>query len=173
MADTLFYVSIAGRTIGPVTEQQVLDGIRARKVPGDADICRVGDSEWRYVREVEPFAREFAPAALAPPPPPRPTTQEPVGVSTTATTPKVWNPQAAAAWMFLFGPVFGSVLLGLNWRELGFRERAMRAWAWTAVTLAVWFAGAIVSTAAPGAARGLPCVFFLLVLVVNFVEAVP
>lgn len=71
MSDATFYVNLGGRTIGPTTEQQVIDAILAGKIPSDADICRVGDPEWRYVREVEPFARELVQAATPPPPPRR------------------------------------------------------------------------------------------------------
>lgn len=71
MSAVSFYVAIGERTIGPVTEQEVLEGIRVGKVPRDADICRVGDSEWRVIHEVEPFASAFAPTPPPPPPPRR------------------------------------------------------------------------------------------------------
>lgn len=72
MSDVMFYVNVGGHTIGPASEQQVIDAIRTGKIPRGADICRVGESEWRYVHEMEPFAREFAMGVTpAPPPPPR------------------------------------------------------------------------------------------------------
>lgn len=82
MDDVMFYVNVGGQTIGPANEQQVIDAIRAGKIPGEADICRVGESEWRYVREVEPFSREFGAVVPAPPPPPRASLPAAAGSST-------------------------------------------------------------------------------------------
>lgn len=51
-----------------------------------------------------------------------------------ATTTSVWNPTAVALWSLLFSPIFGSVLVGLNWKALGQPQRASRAWAWLVAT---------------------------------------
>lgn len=53
------------------------------------------------------------------------------GAVATAT---LWNPTAAALWSLLFSPIFGSVLIGLNWKALGQPQRASRAWVWLVAT---------------------------------------
>jgi hypothetical protein len=57
----------------------------------------------------------------------------------------IWNPTAAALWSLLFSPIFGSVLIGLNWRALGQPQRALGAWGWLAATVVL----AVVLSALP------------------------
>ncbi|MEO1370024.1 MAG: hypothetical protein AAFX50_22815 [Acidobacteriota bacterium] len=40
--------------------------------------------------------------------------------------PPLWNPDAAGVWSLLLSPVFGSVLIWLNWRRLGEDAKAER-----------------------------------------------
>ncbi|MEM8993594.1 MAG: hypothetical protein AAGF23_02255 [Acidobacteriota bacterium] len=40
--------------------------------------------------------------------------------------PPLWNPDAAGVWSLLLSPVFGSVLIWLNWRSLGEDGKAER-----------------------------------------------
>src|SRR5262245_19635945 len=49
--------------------------------------------------------------------------------------PPLWNPGAAAAWSFLFSPMFGSWLAARNWQALGERAHAKRQRWWIAATL--------------------------------------
>ena len=54
--------------------------------------------------------------------------------------PRLWNPNAAAAWSLLFTPAFGALLHAANCRALGLREKATAnlIWAWiTFIFLAI------------------------------------
>lgn len=45
-----WYVYVhGGETVGPVSADQIARGIRAKKVPGDAQVVRVGDTRWEDV----------------------------------------------------------------------------------------------------------------------------
>ena len=50
--------------------------------------------------------------------------------------PKLWNPNAAAAWGLLLSPAFGAWLVAANWRTLGNREMAKANMAFFWMTLA-------------------------------------
>jgi MFS family permease len=39
----------------------------------------------------------------------------------------VWNPMAVFGWSFLFGPLFGAILLERNWRHLRLEEQGRKA----------------------------------------------
>lgn len=52
-----------------------------------------------------------------------------------AAVPKLWNPNAAGLWSFVFSPVFGSLLHAANWRALGEPGRARVNVAWCVGTL--------------------------------------
>lgn len=62
-----YYVTIGGRTVGPVSAKQVLDGIRAGKITFDSRACRVGDEKWSPISAIDPFTGEFPQQAVKPP----------------------------------------------------------------------------------------------------------
>ena len=51
----------------------------------------------------------------------------------------LWNPDAAGAWSILFSPIFGSILVRSNWRELGDEGKARSGtiWIWSSVFMLV------------------------------------
>ena len=48
----------------------------------------------------------------------------------TNSTPKLWNPNAAANWSLLFSPIFGAWLQGKNWKELNEWDEAKKSMMW-------------------------------------------
>ena len=45
-----WYVHVqGGDPVGPVSADQIARGIRAKKVPGDAQVVRIGDTRWEDV----------------------------------------------------------------------------------------------------------------------------
>lgn len=56
--------------------------------------------------------------------------------TTTAATPKLWNPNAAANWSVLFSPILGAWLHAKNWKELGQHDRAKKSMIWVYVGFA-------------------------------------
>lgn len=57
--------------------------------------------------------------------------------NTTAETPEValWNPMWAILLSFIFTPVFGGIVCGLNWRALAKEELAIRSFGFTRSSL--------------------------------------
>ena len=49
--------------------------------------------------------------------------------------PALWNPTAAANWSLLFSPAFGAYIHMLNWKKLGFGEKAKNSRNWFFVSL--------------------------------------
>jgi DNA-directed RNA polymerase subunit RPC12/RpoP len=49
----------------------------------------------------------------------------------------LWNPNVAAAWSFIFTPVFGSILLSSNYRALGNNRKASGSLVWAFVGVAL------------------------------------
>jgi len=65
-----------------------------------------------------------------------------------AATPRLWNPNAAGLWSFIFSPAFGAFLLAKNWDALGRpdRARANMLWFWGILLfLAVSFGSIFIS----------------------------
>lgn len=56
---------------------------------------------------------------------------------TTEAPPALWNPNAAGLWSLLFTPIFGSVLLLKNWREIGADDKVRSARTWLIVSIVV------------------------------------
>lgn len=54
-----FYARVNGKIIGPA-RNQIIDAIKAGQISNDVEVCAVGASEWRRIRDVEPFASAFA-----------------------------------------------------------------------------------------------------------------
>jgi hypothetical protein len=55
--------------------------------------------------------------------------------TSTETAPPLWNPNAAACWSFFFTPVFGALLLTMNWRALGEKEKASASRIWVIASM--------------------------------------
>lgn len=49
--------------------------------------------------------------------------------------PALWNPAAAGAWSLIFNPVFGSILVLMNWQALGMKEKIRNAQLWLTVSI--------------------------------------
>ena len=49
--------------------------------------------------------------------------------------PALWNPDAAGAWSLLLTPVFGSILVLMNWNEIGDSDRARTGKIWVAISI--------------------------------------
>jgi TM2 domain-containing membrane protein YozV len=63
----MYYLSIAGKTLGPYDQDAILSGLREGRIPRDAMVCPVGSQQWQQLDAVPEFA-----GALPPPPPPPP-----------------------------------------------------------------------------------------------------
>jgi hypothetical protein len=51
------------------------------------------------------------------------------------TVPALWNPEAAGAWSLIFNPIFGSILVLMNWKALGIKEKIRNAQIWLGVSI--------------------------------------
>ena len=51
------------------------------------------------------------------------------------TAPALWNPTAAGAWSLIFNPVFGSILVLMNWQALDMKEKIRNSQLWLAVSI--------------------------------------
>ena len=65
-----WYVSVQGQQEGPMSQQDVLEKIRAGKVDGSAYVFRQGMDNWLPIATQAEFASAFPGASKAPPPPP-------------------------------------------------------------------------------------------------------
>lgn len=65
-----------------------------------------------------------------PPPPPPPFHAE---IAKRKLETPLWNPVPVIAWSLLFTPVFGAILLAMNWEAMGDSERAKRNFNWATV----------------------------------------
>ena len=51
--------------------------------------------------------------------------------------PALWNPTAAGAWSLIFNPVFGSILVLMNWQALGMKEKIRSAQLWLITSIII------------------------------------
>jgi hypothetical protein len=63
--------------------------------------------------------------------------------------PALWNPNAAANWSLLFSPVFGSLLVYLNWKAIGDEHQTKTAQVWLALSIAVLALSMVLDSRAP------------------------
>lgn len=73
--------------------------------------------------------------------------------------PVLWNPEAAGAWSIIFNPLFGSILVLMNWQTLGVKEKVRGSQIWVAVSVLVLF----VLFFLPSTLRSLVAISYLLV----------
>lgn len=73
--------------------------------------------------------------------------------------PVLWNPEAAGAWSIIFNPIFGAILVLMNWQTLGVKEKVRSAQLWLAVSVLVLF----VLFFLPSTPRSLVAISYLLV----------
>jgi hypothetical protein len=73
--------------------------------------------------------------------------------------PVLWNPEAAGAWSIIFNPIFGAILVLMNWQTLGVKEKVRSAQLWLAVSVLVLF----VLFFLPSTLRSLVAISYLLV----------
>jgi heme/copper-type cytochrome/quinol oxidase subunit 2 len=62
---------------------------------------------------------------------------QPLSNQGAATAPVLWNPEAAGGWSLIFNPVFGSILVLMNWQALKVPEKVRSAQIWLAVSILV------------------------------------
>jgi hypothetical protein len=62
---------------------------------------------------------------------------KPLGNQGDGTVPVLWNPEAAGAWSLIFNPIFGSILVLMNWQRLGVKDKVRTAQIWVGVSLLV------------------------------------
>lgn len=51
--------------------------------------------------------------------------------------PRLWNPEAAGAWSLIFNPVFGSILILMNWQALKMPEKVRSTQLWLVMSVFV------------------------------------
>jgi len=74
--------------------------------------------------------------------------------TTEVAKPKLWNPNAAANWSFLFTPIFGAWLQAKNWRELNQPERALKSMNWVYGTVIFFVVSEVMLNYFPDEMRG-------------------
>jgi hypothetical protein len=74
-----YEVSSGGRVVGPVSLEQMRQGVTAGMIPRDAQARPMGSASWRSVQEVLGIAPPPLPAAPLAPAPAAPTTATPIG----------------------------------------------------------------------------------------------
>ena len=62
---------------------------------------------------------------------------QPISNQNQGNAPVLWNPEAAGAWSLIFNPVFGSILVLMNWQTLGVQEKVRNARIWLVVSIIV------------------------------------
>jgi len=62
---------------------------------------------------------------------------QPLNTQSYGTAPVLWNPEAAGSWSLIFNPVFGSILVLMNWQALGVKEKVRGAQIWLVVSIIV------------------------------------
>jgi hypothetical protein len=60
---------------------------------------------------------------------------QPLSTQAQSAAPVLWNPEAAGAWSLIFNPVFGSILVLMNWQRLGVQDRIRNAQIWLGVSI--------------------------------------
>lgn len=82
---------------------------------------------------------------------------QPISSQTEGGVPKLWNPEAAAAWSLIFSPVFGSILVLMNWQALGVKEKIRNAQVWLTISIVVL----VVALFLPGTVRSVVSITYL------------
>ena len=57
------------------------------------------------------------------------------GVQGNEKAPVLWNPDVAGLWSLLLSPVFGSIIISKNWKDLGERGKSNSSKVWVAVSV--------------------------------------
>jgi hypothetical protein len=76
--DATFYLSLGGRTSGPLTAMQIVKGLRGGDIPVTALVCPVGGQSWMSPDACPDIVRLMPPPAPPPPPPPPPPPMPPL-----------------------------------------------------------------------------------------------
>ena len=63
-----------------------------------------------------------------------------VNPSNLESSPPLWNPSTAGAWSLIFNPVFGSILILMNWQALDNKEKIRGSQIWLALSVIVLLA---------------------------------
>lgn len=83
----------------------------------------------------------------------------PLNISSQVAAPALWNPEAAGAWSLIFNPVFGSILVLMNWQRLGVQDKIRNAQIWLGVSILMLIAFFFV----PSGLRALVTIGYLLI----------
>lgn len=62
---------------------------------------------------------------------------QPLNNQSYGAAPVLWNPEAAGAWSLIFNPIFGSILVLMNWQTLGAKDKIRNAQMWLVVSIAM------------------------------------
>jgi hypothetical protein len=62
---------------------------------------------------------------------------QPLNTPSYGPAPVLWNPEVAGSWSLIFNPVFGSILVLMNWQALRLKEKALGAQIWLVVSILV------------------------------------
>lgn len=89
----------------------------------------------------------------------QPSPAQPLSNESYGPAPVLWNPEAAGAWSIIFNPIFGAILVLMNWQTLGVKEKVRSAQLWLAVSVLVLF----VLFFLPSTPRSLVAISYLLV----------
>ncbi|MGD0137989.1 MAG: protein kinase [Tepidisphaeraceae bacterium] len=80
-------------------------------------------------------------ATIPPPPmpalPPNATIQSLDSAEPPKQAPRLWSPNAASNWSLLFSPLFSSILIAMNYRQLGLKHKSNGALTWGIAIVAV------------------------------------
>jgi len=79
---------------------------------------------------------------------------------------KLWNPNLAGIWSFIFSMLFGSYIVSLNWKTLGDEKKAKKAKIW-------FWAGLILFIIAPLLVPNPPALGFIMLIIWYFASQKP
>ena len=77
-------------------------------------------------------------------------------------TPALWNPMWAILLSFIFTPVFGGIVCGLNWRAMGKEELSVRSFSFMRSTLFIM----VLYIFAEPMLRGIPYTQYVLLAII-------
>ena len=88
---TYYLYTVQGETTGPHTSDEIRAMLKAKSLPKETRICRVGDTSWHNLEEIFRPVKPAAPKAPAPAPQPTPVVPpvQPVSVAPSTPSPQV------------------------------------------------------------------------------------
>jgi len=108
-----------GLQYGPYSQEEITKQLRDGALTPDDLAWYEGAAEWIPLRTLPGISLPSSQPA-----PPTPSVQS---------TPKLWNPNAAANWSLLFTPILGAWLHAKNWKELDQPDKSQKSMIWVYV----------------------------------------